>query len=299
MKKPYARLLIALIAVIGLAAAGIAVVVKSAADQGNGTAVAMVATAYAKLRGIDAASAYLDKTIRDRPQSGAAIAAKLTYAHLYSEGTGGAQSDEKALDWLYQAATDYEFPMAPMPARQLEEMFPQASREEALHSRLVTSLKKRAEEGDAKALYILAFAHGAVSENRATAMAYLEQAAEKGLGRAQYAFSYTFLISEDGTLTEKQKQSYTKWMCLAAKSEIAAAEFECARAWHQGFGVSKDPVRAYVWNTRSLGNKTWQVIADYSARKDSEQLQSTLEKEMSPAQIKAAKDLAAKQTPAP
>ena len=138
-------------------------------------------------------------------------------------------------------------------------------------------LKKKAENGDAKAQFALGDKY-AVEKNFSEAAKWYEKAAEQGVVDAQNNLSGAYF---DGRGVEKNYAEALKWFRKAAEQGNVLAQYNLGNAYYNGKGVEKDYVEAYAWYNIAATSQL--LAASVKNRQDD------LEKEMSPDQIVAAK----------
>ena len=107
--------------------------------------------------------------------------------------------------------------------------------------------KKRAEAGDAKAM----FEHGlnhllgfGTPIDRPTAAEWIRRSAEKGNEAAYFPYGQ---ICQRGELRPKDLKEALRWFRLAAAKQDANAELSLAQAYEQGKGVEKDAKESRRW----------------------------------------------------
>jgi TPR repeat protein len=136
------------------------------------------------------------------------------------------------------------------------------------------SLRKTAEQGDARAQYELGEMYDkgeGVAANSNEAVKWYRRAAEQGHPGAQWQLGYKY---EYGSGVAVDNVESIKWFRKAAEQGHGIAQFELAMRYNTGKGTAKDSVEAYKW---VLLAETNGIAVD--AYKD------LLEKEMTPEQI--------------
>ena len=136
------------------------------------------------------------------------------------------------------------------------------------------SLKRTAEQGDARAQYELGEMYDKgedVAANSTEAVKWYRKAAEQGHPGAQWQLGYKY---EYGSGVAVDNVESLKWFRRAAEQDHGIAQFELAMRYHTGKGTAKDLVEAYKWVLLAQTNGI-----DVTAYKD------LLEKEMTPEQM--------------
>ena len=136
------------------------------------------------------------------------------------------------------------------------------------------SLKRTAQQGDARAQYELGEMYDrgeGVAANSDEAVKWYHKAAEQGHPGAQWQLGYKY---EYGSGVAVDNVESLKWFRRAAGQDHGIAQFELAMRYQTGKGTAKDSVEAYRWVLLAQTNGI-----DVTAYKD------LLEKEMTPEQI--------------
>ena len=112
---------------------------------------------------------------------------------------------------------------------------------------LFADAKKRAEAGDAKAM----FEHGlnhllgfGTAIDMPTAAEWIRRSAEKGHEAAYFPYGQ---ICQRGELRPKDLKEAIRWFRLAATKQNPDAELSLAQAYEQGAGVEKDAKESRRW----------------------------------------------------
>jgi TPR repeat protein len=144
-----------------------------------------------------------------------------------------------------------------------------------------------AEQGDALAQYQVGMMYHkgrGVPQDDVQARKWYGQAAAQGQTKAQFSLGTLYFNGEGGP---KDYQQALRWLRLAADQGMALAQTKLAIMYDYGEGVPKDKVQAYKWLT----------LAAKNGDKSAPLLLSSLDKEMTPAQIAKAKKLASEWKP--
>jgi len=144
-----------------------------------------------------------------------------------------------------------------------------------------------AEQGDALAQYQLGMLYHkgrGVPQDDVQARKWYGKAAAQGQAKAQFSLGTLYFNGEGGP---KDYQQALRWLRLAADQGMALAQTKLAIMYDYGEGVPKDKVQAYKWLTLSAKN----------GDKYAPLLLSSLDKEMTPAQVAKAKKLASEWEP--
>jgi uncharacterized protein len=144
-----------------------------------------------------------------------------------------------------------------------------------------------AEQGDAQAQYHMGMLHHkgrGVPQDDVQARKWYGKAAEQGQAKAQFSLGTLHFNGEGG---RKDYQQALRWFRLAADQGMALAQTKLAIMYDYGEGVPKSKVQAYKWLT----------LAAKNGDKSAPLLLSSLDKEMTPAQITQAKKLASEWKP--
>ena len=141
---------------------------------------------------------------------------------------------------------------------------------------------KYAELGFTKAQYFLGAMHlngDGVVENIKEATKWFKLAGEQGVVKAQFALGCIY--HRGGKVPQNYKEAF-KWFGLAAEQGDADAQFELGLMYAQGQGVPQDHALAYMW---------WNICG-FNGNKDCVKNRAIVETEMTPQQIKKAKEMA-------
>lgn len=144
-----------------------------------------------------------------------------------------------------------------------------------------------AEQGDALAQYhvgLLYHKGRGVPQDDVQARKWYGKAAAQGQAKAQFSLGTLYFNGEGGP---KDYQQALRWFRLAADQNMALAQTKLAIMHDYGEGVPKSKVQAYKWLT----------LAAKNGDKSAPLLLSSLDKEMTPAQITQAKKLASEWEP--
>ena len=142
--------------------------------------------------------------------------------------------------------------------------------------------KPLAEQGDASVQYGLGqmYRKGlGVLQNDKTAVKWYTLAAEQGNTNAQYNLGVMYYNGEG---VSKDFKTAVKWYTLAAEQGDAYAQYNLGQMYRKGEGVSQDYVYAHMWTN----------IAASNGDEDPGNLRDEVAKEMTPAQIEKAEQLA-------
>jgi TPR repeat protein len=144
--------------------------------------------------------------------------------------------------------------------------------------------KALADQGDAQAQFNLALMYyegEGVPQDYAEAIKWFRKGAEQGLAAAQYNLA---LMYYEGEGVPQDYAEAIKWFRKAAEQGLAAAQFTLALMYATGQGVPQDYVESYVWNS----------LAAASGFEDAIHNRDIVAKQLSPADLGAAKKRAAK-----
>jgi uncharacterized protein len=144
-----------------------------------------------------------------------------------------------------------------------------------------------AEEGDGLAQYHVGMLYHkgrGVPQDDAQARKWYEKAAAQGQAKAQFSLGTLHFNGEGG---RKDYQQALRWFRVAANQGMALAQTKLAIMYDYGEGVPKDKVQAYKWLS----------LAAKNGDKSAPLLLSSLDKEMTPAQVTKAKKLASEWKP--
>lgn len=120
-------------------------------------------------------------------------------------------------------------------------------------------IESAANKGDSSAQYELyrLYSTGKATEgkNDDVAIMWLEKSAEENNSNAQYMLGTIYNIGSQGVIKNSQKSAY--WLERSVKSGNESALFLTAMNYWRGWGVSKDPVKAYAYLlvAQSFGNE--------------------------------------------
>jgi TPR repeat protein len=144
-----------------------------------------------------------------------------------------------------------------------------------------------AEQGDALAQYHVGMLYHkgrGVPQDDAQARKWYAKAAAQGQAKAQFSLGTLYFNGEGGP---KDYQQALRWFRLAADQGMALAQTKLAIMYDYGEGVPKSKVQAYKWLS----------LAAKNGDKSAPLLLSSLDKEMTAAQITQAKKLASEWEP--
>jgi TPR repeat protein len=144
-----------------------------------------------------------------------------------------------------------------------------------------------AEQGDGLAQYHVGMMYHkgrGVPQDDVQARKWYEKAAAQGQAKAQFSLGTLHFNGEGG---RKDYQQALRLFRLAANQGLALAQTKLAIMYDYGEGVPKDKVQAYKWLS----------LAAKNGDKSAPLLLSSLDKEMTPAQITKAKKLASEWKP--
>ena len=111
----------------------------------------------------------------------------------------------------------------------------------------LSALRKKAEQGDAKAQFNLGIAYfdgQGVPEDKKEALKWFRLAAEQGNAKAQYNLGVVYF---DGQGVPKDSKEAVKWYRLAADQGFAEAQFNLGWAYFFGYAVPQDYKEAVKW----------------------------------------------------
>lgn len=153
----------------------------------------------------------------------------------------------------------------------------------------VAALHKSAEQGNATAQNRLGLlynqGHG-VPQNLLLAKQWFEKAAEQGDAGAQVNLGTLYLLGQ-GALESDQMALF--WFRRAAEQQEMLAFAKLGFMYEHGRGVTQDFVQAYMWYTLSAARGEKRALAS----------RNQLAKQMTPAQVTAAQQLAREWKPKP
>ena len=140
---------------------------------------------------------------------------------------------------LLNAGVLWADPKSPAPATK--------ETEAAERSAAFADAKKRAEAGDAKAMFEHGFNHllgFGTPIDLPTASEWIRRAAEKGHEDAYFPYAQ---ICQRGEMRPKDLKEAVRWFRLAAAKQNADAELSLAQAYEEGAGVEKDAKESRRW----------------------------------------------------
>lgn len=144
-----------------------------------------------------------------------------------------------------------------------------------------------ADQGDAQAQYQVGMLYHkgrGVPQDDVQARKWYGKAAAQGQTKAQFSLGTLYFNGEGG---RKDYQQALRWFRLAANQGMALAQTKIAIMYDYGEGVPKDKVQAYKWLS----------LAAKNGDKSAPLLLSSLDNEMTPAQVTKAKELASEWKP--
>jgi uncharacterized protein len=153
----------------------------------------------------------------------------------------------------------------------------------------VTGLRKSAEQGNATAQNRLGLLYNegqGVPQDPMLAKQWFEKAAEQGNAGAQVNLGTLYLLGQ-GALESDQMALF--WFRRAAEQQEMLAFAKLGFMYEQGRGVTQDFVQAYMWYTLSAARGEKRALAS----------RNQLAKQMTPAQVAAAQQLAREWKPKP
>ena len=118
-----------------------------------------------------------------------------------------------------------------------------------------------------------------VPENRAEAVKWWHKAAEQGFAVTQFNLGWMY---DEGRGVPQNYAEAVKWYRKAAEQGHAIAQFSLGIMYAKGEGVPKDYVKTHMW---------WSLAKAQGHEKAAKGL-DTVKKEMTPAQIAKAQELA-------
>ncbi len=142
--------------------------------------------------------------------------------------------------------------------------------------------KKAAEQDYVDAMFSLAVMYQegiGVKQDLSTAVSWFTKAAEKGLAAAQFNLGVMY---SNGIGVVQDYITAMDWYMKAAAQNYTLAQFNMALMYFHGHGTAKSLEKSYIWNT----------IAEYNGNDDASKSRKLDERNMSPSQIKAAKEKA-------
>ena len=193
----------------------------------------------------------------------------------YAKGEGVLQDYAESAKWLRRAAeqglaqAQYNFGLSHL----RNEGVPQDDEKAAEWFGLA------AEQGLAQAQHDLGcFYHDGkgVSQDHAKAVEWFRRAAEQGLVQSQVVLGAAY---DKGKGVPQDKAEAAKWYRRAAEQGDAVAQHNIGAAYHNGQGVPQDRREAFIWV----------VLAATNGDKDAAEAWNHLAKELSPADLSAAK----------
>ncbi len=149
----------------------------------------------------------------------------------------------------------------------------------------INIVKPRADQGNAAAQYNLGFMYEngqGVAQDYKAAVKWYTLAAEQGIAGAQYNIA---LIYDNGKGVAKDYRTAAKWYTLAAEQGSAFAQNNLGVMYEYGQGVAQDYVKAHMW---------YNIAAIDGSAEKSAPNRDAIGKQMTPAQIARAQELAAK-----
>jgi TPR repeat protein len=153
----------------------------------------------------------------------------------------------------------------------------------------VNALRKSAEEGNATAQNRLGLLYSqgqGVSQNRQLAKEWFEKAAEQGDAGAQVNLGTLYLLGQGAPESD---QMALFWFRQAAEQREPLAFAKLGFMYEQGRGTEKDFTRAYMWYTLAAAQGEKRAVAS----------RDLLAKQMTPAQVATAQQLAREWRPKP
>jgi uncharacterized protein len=139
-----------------------------------------------------------------------------------------------------------------------------------------------AEQGDARAQYNLGVMYRdgeGVPQDYKTAMKWYSLAAEQGVANAQHNLGFMYYW---GNGVPQDYKTAVKWYTLAAEQGDADAQFSLGVMYYNGESVLQDYIYAHMWGNISASN----------GHEVGGKLRDGVAKEMTPAQIEKAQELA-------
>ena len=119
--------------------------------------------------------------------------------------------------------------------------------EEAPSAAQILSWRKAAEQGDAKAQWLLGYCYAqgyGVAKDATEAAKWCRKSAEQGFAAAQSGLGYCYA---KGNGVAKDYTEAVKWFRKAAEQGYDDAQFLLGACYANGEGVAKDDVIAYMW----------------------------------------------------
>ena len=112
----------------------------------------------------------------------------------------------------------------------------------------IDEIKKKAEQGDAQAQFILGVLYDSgegVAQDHAEAAKWFRLAAEQGLAQAQLSLGFLYYYGGEGVAQDHAEA--IKWLRLAAEQGLARAQFNLSILYYGGEGVAQDHAEAIKW----------------------------------------------------
>lgn len=159
------------------------------------------------------------------------------------------------------------------------------------YAEAVKQLKPVAEQGHPIAQFLVGLMYHrgqGVPQNHAEAVKWLRKAAEQNLAPAQAELGLIYQLGEGVSRNEREA---VNWLRKAAEQNNVGGQIGLGMAYATGKGTEKDLVKAHMWlnlGTAQLEGRT---------RKDAIKLRDAIAKQLSPAQLAQAQDMAQKWKP--
>lgn len=157
----------------------------------------------------------------------------------YETGSGIEKNEAKAIE-LYRKSAEQGFDggQYAIGVRLVQE------KDVAKQNEGVEWLTKAAEQGNADAQTVLGIYYG--DKDAAQSLAWYRQAADQGVGKAQWEVGRTLHLSNDKT---KQREAIP-WLTKAAEQGVPKAMMVLGRCYADGIGVEKNMKKAILWNKK-------------------------------------------------
>jgi len=114
------------------------------------------------------------------------------------------------------------------------------------------------------------------------AVQWYRRAAQHGSERAQFNLAHMYA---SGTGVEKNEGEAAKWYRRSAERGNAHAQYALGLIYYRGIAVQRDLVEAYAWLTVAAHN-----FKPNAFRDNADEVRDQIRREMTPAQLKAARD---------
>ncbi len=205
--------------------------------------------------------------------------AQYRLGEMYYNGNGVAKNYQTAISWYEKAAHQNHHAAA----YRLGYLYEKGIGVRQNAQTAFNYYKKAASQGNAQAQYALAqfYSQGTIApRDEKEAFHWASKAAHQGLAEAEYSVGHAYA---SGTTVTKNYREAEKWYLRAAEQRYAEAQFSLGSLYTAGITGAPDYTKAYQWI----------YIASRQGRDPKyKQMLDILAKEMKPAQIQTAKQLA-------